>query len=466
MRIDFPLPLRTEDVAQLDPNGRFEIIGRIEKSPLKGCSLRVEEVVSAPSTVLAPSTHSLSSRADQNSFDFDKVTFVKRDILTRTKIIQTLLEDFCRNTETQNALARELGAKNAAITALKDTLECTPKKDSDWLTAVTTACGDDSLENPKHWLYILPNNHSLVGIYPLALAYVAGLDVTVRLPEKFASVDSLLQIFLRKLKPHMVNSQLTLEIKPSTFKLGKDPIPPSIGAVLCYGSDETIFAIKKICNIQVHGFGNRFTASVLNAAATQLDLKLQLAALVKDAFGLGQRGCLSTRVAFILNSKDLSSRALFQTFKDAFSSFWNAPLDSSVLLGHELESWRYKKMQAQNIDFANYDNSFPLMPIFKFDSVEEIPYDFIQKIVSRHPFVLPLVTITNTSCEENVKSVLDMIFDCNEVGQVSLGGFLEASQMLVKYRYRPRKLAPLGLANQLPWDGTHEGLPLFSLNKK
>ncbi|MBP6217144.1 MAG: hypothetical protein KA436_01000 [Oligoflexales bacterium] len=43
-RIDYPWPLRVQDLIRLDAEGGFTLLGRLPQAPLKGCSLNVEEI--------------------------------------------------------------------------------------------------------------------------------------------------------------------------------------------------------------------------------------------------------------------------------------------------------------------------------------------------------------------------------------------------------------------------------------
>src|SRR5690606_1182586 len=53
-RFDFPWPIRTQDVARLHADQSFELLGRYEHAPLKGCSLLAEELLKTASADGAP----------------------------------------------------------------------------------------------------------------------------------------------------------------------------------------------------------------------------------------------------------------------------------------------------------------------------------------------------------------------------------------------------------------------------
>ena len=44
MRLDYPWPIRCQDIVELNADQSFKLIGRIPQSTLKGCSLLVDEV--------------------------------------------------------------------------------------------------------------------------------------------------------------------------------------------------------------------------------------------------------------------------------------------------------------------------------------------------------------------------------------------------------------------------------------
>ena len=73
-------------------------------------------------------------------------------------------------------LGMELGAKHVARAALRDLLASFP---TDLDSALARSFPDQQLRN---WLFVLPTNHSLAGIYPLFFATLLRLRVLVKLP--------------------------------------------------------------------------------------------------------------------------------------------------------------------------------------------------------------------------------------------------------------------------------------------
>jgi hypothetical protein len=90
-------------------------------------------------------------------------------------------------------------------------------------------------------------------------------------------------------------------------------------------------------------------------------------------------------------------------------------------------------------------------------------------LVSHHAFVLPVVIVSKSTFDANVKEVTRPLLVNADVATLTvsrslLTAFADAADVpehLVKYRYGMRFLRPLGTANAPKWDGTHEGVPVF-----
>ncbi|MEN9834798.1 MAG: hypothetical protein RL011_991, partial [Pseudomonadota bacterium] len=282
-RVDYPWFLRTEDLAEIK-DGAFRLLGRAPSSPLKGCSLGAEKVLpsrlsSALLTAQSTSTkRPLSRLGGVNSRD------------ERATALTQFLEEFLCNPSTIQALADELGSSNASLAALQDLKAGIPVDQDGWFAAASGATGKLG-PPPQRWLVILPENHSLVGIYPVCLAYLIGLEMTVRLPAGFERPQSLLSIFLAGIAK-LPGS--TLGLLPPSWRLTENCDALPFDAILSYGSSETIQRIRSLTNLPVQGFGHRIGASLISAGATPALLEL----VAKDCLGLGQMGCMSSRVVF------------------------------------------------------------------------------------------------------------------------------------------------------------------------
>ena len=317
-----------------------------------------------------------------------------RSFLTRPQTIGELADEFC--------------STNVARIAVEDLLAVWPTK---WSTVIARCRPDPKLGN---WLFILPNNHSLVGIYPLFCAYLCRLKVTVRQPQtRFAFLKSFLEFI-----GNLPQAQLCL----SDNLIGID-------ALLVYGHDLTINKLRKSVNKPIVAFGTHDTVAVVTVEQLRCCPDL----IVRDAFSLGQRGCLSVKMLFVTDGlpveQDLNSLQL------AFKKFWQDELPLVQRLAIDQERSRYRDSY-----HAKVNDGYPLFAVM---GDENFSYE---QVMPRCHLVLPVV-VGNWSWVE---------------------GILQREQTiktLVANGYRQQlsrlRVADLGHANRPCWDGTHEGQFIF-----
>lgn len=414
-RLDVSLPIRTEDLVELHEDGTFTLLGRLESAPLKGCSLKAEEISGSSRGEVTSERGSSAARLTKTG-DTD-----------RAQAFLNFFDELLANPLAHLALAREFGSEAAATAALEDLAVSAPSTTEEWLDAAKPR------ESPDHWLLILPENHSLVGIYPLALGYVLGLAMTVRLPRRFAAKTSFLQIFLDGL---IGLPDARVGTVSSSFRIGESAV--EAGGVLCYGSDDTVANLKTLLPTHaVQGFGNQVGYTVFAAS----DLPQALAPLVKDALGLAQRGCMSTRFAIIIDDDGLDETQLTAALAAESALFWDATLDWRLHVG----------MDGAAIDLEAAGFSVPVLPedatllvaTRVLNSVSELTPALLDSTASRHPFVLPVLILRDRVSTQFVKTAL-------------------ASLSLTKSDYGGLSFREVGEANRPLWDGSHETLPLFS----
>ena len=313
---------------------------------------------------------------------------------------------FLTRRQTIVELADELLSTKAARATVEDLLSVWPKK---WDEVIARCRPDSSLRN---WLFILPNNHSLVGIYPLWCAYFCQLKVTVRQPRtSFAFLNSFLEFISN--------------LPQACFQSGNSLV--GIDALLVYGHDLTIDKLGKSINKPIVAFGTHDTVAVVTIEQLQRYPEL----IVRDAFSLGQRGCLSVKMLFVIdqlpNDRDLSS--LQQTFK----KFWQSELPLVQRVAIDQERFRYRHDHR-----AKVTDGYPLFALL---TDKDFSYE---QIMPRCHFVLPII-VGSWSWLETILQQEQTI------------------KTVIAHHHRPQGLrtVDLGWANRPCWDGTHEGRGLF-----
>lgn len=429
LRVDAPWALRTEDLVNLNADG-FTLLGRIPTAPLKGCSLLAEAVVDS-SHLRSPASGDRSRATLKGSAGREG--------------IHAALNDFIKDDSSLDALTKELGSAAAARAALVDITKGMPKSDDDWRAAAQRSMGDEPV--PKRWLFVLPESHSIVGLYPIALAYVIGLDVTVRVPKRLAN-DSLLTKFIDRVR-RLPDARIAT--RPDDFKIVD--ANHDYDAILAYGEDATIAKISAAAGVPVQGFGGRFAMSLVSAT----ELATSANGIAKDAFSLGQTGCLSTRLLMVTGSEGLAEAHVAKLLADAGRSFWQAALPTAARIGFDLDAWRLARLGfTPHVD--DRDDA-PLIATRRC-SLEELTPEFIERVISQRHFTLPVIMMdanANSIADLFVKTALAPIAMSSSLSCLTVG----PSFSLTKSDYEGLSFRALGDGNTPTWDGCHEGRPLF-----
>lgn len=327
------------------------------------------------------------------------------------------------------SLARELGSISAARAAFDDLESGMPKSPEAWRAATVVA--RPASDGPKRWLFILPENHSLAGIYPLSMAAKCGLDVTVRIPKRFEAPDSFLNLWIADLRREGAN----IKVAPSSFRIidGRH----GFDAILAYGDDQTIAALRAVAGCPVQGFGSRFAVSLLEAGHVQDDV----AALARDVLSLGQTGCMSTRLALVTGDYDHATFA--QDFGAAARAFWQTDIPWDARVALDVEAFRLSRL-----GFAIWpgDASTPLVAT---RVAGTLTYELIEAALATRPFTLPVLFVNESDAELFVKMRLPALVTARN------------PESLAKSHYGALSFQVLGRANAPAWDGRHEMRPLF-----
>lgn len=284
LRIDLPAVLSTEDVIELNTEG-FHLIGRFKFSPLKGCSLNVENIAhtldSKPSTI---------PHAD--SFTWSRLLSIedRLDFLKKLLALPCWLE----------LLHTESGSKSDAEW-LWDNWRQSWVEHPDPISLVT------AMSQKSKWLVISPRTHSLAALYPTLLGFLAGYHLVVRTSETTPLLKGICE------------SLDNVKVVSDTAMIGAD-FSHGYDGIICFGETSTIDQIKQQVKIPLQGFGSGLALAYVelqDAYTKSLDI-------VHDAFALGQVGCRNIRGLLVAGDPqdfEILCESLTRTFRD----YWIEP---------------------------------------------------------------------------------------------------------------------------------------------
>ena len=412
LRVDYPYPLRTDDMANLDA-GCFFLEGRIAQAQLKGCSLHAEKIVSTPKTP---------------NQSYSPPTLSKHEKSTDLATYKNTIISHLSNAGTIQLLANDIGSlKNAEylLAQLAETIAL-----ADLKIAADAA-------NPTHVsgrvLLVLPENHSVVGLYPLILGAISDFDLVVRIPRKYSS--GFLPNFIE-----MLNSVGGIKVQKLHHSFLITENNSAFERIIIYGTNQTVKNIEGLTKTKVVGFGDAL--SICDLRHSKLSPAI-LSDVALDSFSLGQSGCMSTRL--IVASSDFTTR-MADIIAAKGQYHWNSRLDLGTLLAIDNEYFRY-----QNRNFYCSPKKIePLVVVKKFGNIAEVKANFF-KIVSKHSFCLPIVLLDNTSDEE----IQSLNFDLKLITNSNPAPPTLLSINEIEFR-------AIGQAQNPPFNGLHQNKPLFN----
>jgi len=421
-RVDYPWPIRTQDFVQHYSDGSFTLLGRVPNAPLKGCSLLVAS--------------DLINASPQASTK-------QRETLPITSLTMTLAElealraALLSSPSLREAWRQEFASDEMAEQILVDLTVCFCAK-----TLLRAAQEYLTKDLAKRWLCILPENHSLAGFQPLILAKLLGLHCRVRIPGPFRAAHSALNVLLDILdegeaeKAERLPPEWHIE---TSSQLHAD-------AILLFGSNETMQSVNALVKVPVQGFGSSMAISVLQeTSSTNFGLML------KDAFHLRQRGCMSTRLALI--GGQVSADALTTSLEEIFNceSFVRPlPAEQAAI---DCESLRYRDLGTPCLARKKpWQPLFPVVELLRFIPGSTGAFR-ASPFVSQCPFTLPLILLGQESGRQ-VSKILEQLFQL--IPEIRLITTDLPAGISAKIECRP-----LGAANQPIWDATHQNQRLF-----
>ena len=190
------------------------------------------------------------------------------------------------------------------------------------------------------------------------------------------------------------------------------------------------------------GFGTHDTVTV-----TSLDHLLRFPQLhIRDAFHLARRGCLSSKIIFLVPEPTQKFTATHvKILEENFRVFYGAKIDATSRAQAEAERIRY----VRDLNAVFCSTACPAMPILPIANLN------FEATLPRATFVLPIVIVREV---EHLKQLLRQQHSIKTIVQ-------PGSQATRQYRAQRCFVRP-GQAGRLTWDGTHEGLPLFAATKE
>ena len=414
VRIDYPWLLCTEDLVSIAGHGLMRLLGRAPHAPVRGCSDDQRLIINTHNQTSQPQpTRSAKKMVSPPEIGLSQFVSACKKFLSSKNSVATL--------------TMELGSEHIARDALRELLASFPP---DWQEALDRSYPNSNLRN---WLFIMPSNHSLTGIYPLMFAVLLRLRVMVKLPPDLDFLHRFI-VFL--------NTRLHAGIDVITLSHTDLHIPSDIDAVLCYGSDTTLTNLHATINQPLSGFGTHDTVTV-----TSLDHLLRFPQLhIRDAFHLARRGCLSSKIIFLVPEPTQKFTATHvKILEENFRVFYGAKIAAASRAQAEAERIRY----VRDLNAVFCSTACPALPILPITDLN------FEATLPRATFVLPIVIVREV---EQLKQLLRQ--------QRSIKTIIQpGSQATRQYRDQRCFVRP-GQAGRLTWDGTHEGLPLFAANKE
>lgn len=433
-RIDVPYPIRTQDMAQVHSQNRFVYLGRVPTAPLKGCGLQIGDIQ--------------SERDVQIQSECKPVG--KRSILPGvTQSSQALLDEtskYFRSSDFHEALESEFSHKVIAGWAQQDFEDCLPSVKEE-LNAAIENSGAHHLQGQK-WLFVLPKNHSLASFYPVFLAAAAGIEISIRWPRGI-SRKTPLGHFL-----NLIARFASLTEVASDFRLSETQSLQGIfDGVFCYGASETIAQLKKLSAIPLVGCGSALALQLASAD----DVLQSPQEVLRDAFSLAQRGCMSVRA---IVSRDIGEHNFSHISKNLTETWSRLSASAGVLSIEQQVALDIERERYSSLCCPVAPRSFGSDPVLPLVSGGILANGLsAQEYFSKCQFVLPVINVSN-------REELAIFLDCLSELRIVTGNLTSqiASDFLdLQANSRVIEFKSLGKSQQYKWDGMYLDAPMFSI---
>lgn len=458
LRIDHPWPIRTEDLANLENSKglpAFRLLGRLDRAPLKGCSLLAERADPIKSDLKERVEASIVGQKSVENFltqvpgSLETSNIDDPRLNVRAEDLGDALGRWLGERAPLMALAAELGSQNAAKAAIEDLCRSLPTDSRGLVAAAVRAQGRGI---PRRWMFILPSSHSLVGLYPLAMGYILGLQIRIRISAGLDQETSFIKQFVSLIQSL---PDAHIAVAPSSFRIDLEQPLQDVDAVLAYGEDETLEHLARLAGkVPVKGFGGRVGISILSAPHCDEELPL----VVRDALTLGQRGCMATRLILVLDEAcQLVPDSLAEQLIAATKGFWQGSVPWQAKVALDAEYFRYRRLGFESPSCLR-DHSWPLVVFKEANSFSGSGLGG-PEIMARVPHTFPVVVMRGLGWDEFLLNLPKQLDYWPSLASCSLSPkFVQDALVAMGQKHFLRLL---GRANAPLWDGTHEGLPLF-----
>ncbi len=439
------LPIQTEDLAELDKDNFFELKGRVQNAPLKGCSMRVEESIPAVESKLQ--TTASSNQGPQ-------LTLVDKDLTINAQRASRWFEHLCTDHVARERLTTELQSEWLANAALENLAAGKPENIAAFVEAAKKSVCHQGIT--QRWLFIAPASHSIAMIHPLAAALTLGLHLRVRVPT-IANIPGS-QTFLSRALELANEHEFQITTLGKTWRLGPDDLLDG-EHILIFGDDETCHWTQSFASGRVRSFGH--ATSLTLAQSKDFENPSACARILRDQLALRQRGCLSSRMILVVGGDADTLRhkvemALPKEFK------------TNALLPAELAARSMEIVRLEQLGFTTNagktGSNMDVPPVIIASKALELKTlsDSLFAALSRLDLVVPMLILPETTDEIEVikklpKPLAVRAISCSE--QI-LAAFADSQKTDVL----PKNLrfTPYGSLDAPAFDGCHLGRPFFS----
>ncbi|MBF0440350.1 MAG: hypothetical protein HQK54_00445 [Oligoflexales bacterium] len=439
LRIDYYYQIRTQDIVRLEADGRFKLLERVPYSPLRGCSLNVQDMANYDRVKPA---NELQIAAANNCRPFSPTS--GQTLNKRVVHLENMLYETLDNTHFLQMTAKQLVSKNIAVSAFNDIRAGMPKNLLEWKEALNNSISSNT---PETWLIILPGSHIQAIFHPLSLGYLAGLKLYVR---KTTDSNDCAEAFLLDKFQSLEDSKIIL--LPKSFRIGSSLLPHDVQALSIFGDDDTVRSISKISGLPTIGFGN----SICCILVTVEEALSNPAKLIKDSFSLAQLGCFSSRFILITgNIKKDDPKNLQEILTGKSREFIGGCFPTSIRAALDHEYLHQQLKGAYLIKRKDFDQ--PIFPSYYFASIDDFEINLCQR-----QFVVPLIFIPEVPFDKILHHLNKKMPSLKKISICpSKFELLSNDYKLLAGTSNKISFCPLGFANTPKWDGKHESIPVF-----
>jgi hypothetical protein len=440
-------PIQTEDLAEVSTLGSFRLRGRIPNAPLKGCSMLAEDALVKTTPSLTETTH-----ASEKGPILDPKN---EDLMDHARKSYALFDTLHGDEELKKRLTLELSSDWLAKQALDNLIASRPANIEGMINAARHASGHQKI--PKRWLIVAPASHSIAAIHPILIGLTLGLDLRVRVPT-IANIPSN-QTCLHRLLELASDAGFDLVTLDSSWRLGANDLLDG-EHILMFGDDDTCAWMQSFAPNRVRSFSNATSVTVTHSST--LDRKTACQRIIKDQLALRQRGCLSSRMIFVVGGDETTiNNNLMHALPEEFTK---SPTTPGELAARSAECVRLAQLgfQVNTQSHAMTQEAVPSTLIAsKKTRLKDLEKE-ARAALSRLDLVIPVLILPESISEFDIISNLpkSLAIKAVSISDNTYAAF-EDSQ---KSHFLPKDLQPTRHGNlDVPmFDGSHLGAPFFA----